>query len=672
MYIFKKNFKLIFDRSFSSGLGKQIIWLLAIMVVVYVFLIFLSHIKMFYLPGKGDSQGRWYDIFFLLMDPGSSSGAMSSPFVILCSLLGLVVFSGMLISVISNVLERRVESYEKGETDYDVRNHVVILGLNQTVPSLLRVIHDNYPDSYILLMCNGNSGDVRDWIHANVSPQIETKLIVMNGDRNTMDDLQRLKCCNHVKEIYILGEQEEEDHDAKSMDCLKKLSHLITGEKIKCHVLLESQTMFGILQSVDIDEQIKERIDFLPFNFNEIWTQEALATIPSDSIYINGEKQPWTFKSLDGDGITRNSEKHVHLVIFGMTEMGKTLAVNAAHILHFPNYKEGQFETCSKITFIDSEAQIKGKVFRGYYKNLFDLARWRFVDKKECLDSSFNWRDPMTDEDSLSPYKGILGDVNFMDIQWEFITGEVYDEEIKTYLDICSQDKNTILDIAFCGDNSERNTESCMSLPDIVIQRANQILVRQKGSPLMENMLMKRAGFENIRPFGIMSECFYGHLKHEEYGKLVNASYDSNINIYNKSDVQNAWDQLKIAHKWSSVYCANMLYYKLRLIGLNTTEVITKEDIASALSRYEDDMQRTEHNRWNTEKLLLGFRPLASEEEREKWKNDKKEMKDQLLHLDILSNDMLKHLDPGVIDYDINVNKKLADIYVISKSPCSS
>ena len=179
---------------------------------------------------------------------------------------------------------------------------------------------------------------------------------------------------------------------------------------------------------------------------------------------------------------------------------------------------------------------------------------------------------------------------------------------------------------------------------------------------------MKRAGFENIRPFGIMSECFYGHLKHEEYGKLVNASYDSNINIYNKSDVQNAWDQLKIAHKWSSIYCANMLYYKLRLIGLNTTEVITKEDIASALSRYEDDMQRTEHNRWNTEKLLLGFRPLASEEEREKWKKDKKEMKEHLLHLDILSNDMLKHIDPGVIDYDINVNKKLADIYIISKS----
>ena len=79
-------------------------------------------------------------------------------------------------------------------------------------------------------------------------------------------------------------------------------------------------------------------------------------------------------------------------------------------------------------------------------------------------------------------------------------------------------------------------------------------------------------------------------------------------------------------------------------------------------------MQRTEHNRWNTEKLLLGFRPLTSEEERVKWKTDKQNMKRQLLHFDILSYEMLKKMDPDVIDYDKKVNLKLADIYSISKS----
>ena len=86
-----------------------------------------------------------------------------------------------------------------------------------------------------------------------------------------------------------MGEQNEENHDEKSMDCLKKLSHLIKGEKVKCHVLLESQIMYGILQSVDVEEQIKDKFDFLPFNFNEIWAQEALGTIPAESIIINGE-----------------------------------------------------------------------------------------------------------------------------------------------------------------------------------------------------------------------------------------------------------------------------------------------------------------------------------------------------------------------------------------------
>lgn len=667
MSFFKKNYKLIFDRSFSSGLGKQIKWLLVFVLGTYAVLFIFSLFKTFYSSGERDCLGRLYDITFLLMDPGSSSDHMSSPFVILCSFCGLVVFSGMLISVFSNVLERRVESYEKGETDYNISNHVVILGLNKTVPSLLRFIHKNYPDSYILLMCDDNSEDVRDWIHANISKQIEEKLIVMNGDRNTKDDLKRLKCGDHVKELYILGELNEENHDEKSMDCLKKLSHLIKGEKVKCHVLLESQIMYGILQSVDVEEQIKDKFDFLPFNFNEIWAQEALGTIPAESIIINGEKQPWTYKSLDGDGITRNSKKHVHLIIFGMTEMGITLATNAAHILHFPNFKEGQFDTCSKITFIDTDAQVKGKVFRSYYKHLFNLARWRSIDKNECLEET-NWKDPMTDKDSTSPFKGFLGDVNFMDIQWEFITGEPYDEEVNTYLRVCSEEKSTILTIAFCGENSERNTECCMTLPDTVIQQVNLILVRQKGSPLMENMLMKKAGFGNIRPFGIMSECFYGHLKHEEYGKLVNASYQSKIDMNDKFEVEAAWDVLKVADKWSSIYCANMLYYKLRLMGLNTEDVLTKESITSALNRNEDDMQRTEHNRWNTEKLLLGFRPLTSEEERVKWKTDKQNMKRQLLHFDILSYEMLKKMDPDVIDYDKKVNLKLADIYSISKS----
>ena len=70
------------------------------------FLLALSYIHTLYTPGEEGKFGRWFDVLFVLIDPGSSSEAMSSPFIVLCAILGLVVFSGMLISVLSNVLKK--------------------------------------------------------------------------------------------------------------------------------------------------------------------------------------------------------------------------------------------------------------------------------------------------------------------------------------------------------------------------------------------------------------------------------------------------------------------------------------------------------------------------------------------------------------------------------------
>jgi len=181
-----------FDRSFSKGMFKQLVWLFGMMVIMYTLLIVLSYIHTLYTPGEEGSHGRWYDVLFVLIDPGSSSNAMSSPFVVLCAVLGLIVFSGMLISVISNVLKRRVESYLKGETNYHFSDHVVVLGFNKGQPSLINKLHDDYPNSYIVIMCNRNIEEVRDFLFANLDEEFEKVIILMNGIRNAKDDLCRL------------------------------------------------------------------------------------------------------------------------------------------------------------------------------------------------------------------------------------------------------------------------------------------------------------------------------------------------------------------------------------------------------------------------------------------------------------------------------------------------
>ena len=655
-----KNILLYFDRSFSKGTMKQTLWLLGIMVVVYMFLIALSYLKNLYTQGGEGSNGRWYDVIFTLIDPGSGTRSMFPAFTILCALFGLVLFSGMLISVISNVLERRVDSYVKGETTYNLSNHVVVLGYSKSLISLLRSINRSYRDSYILIMSERSSEELRDWIHSNVSEEeeIEKRVVVMNGVRNTADDIKRLKLDKNVKEIYILGEENERAHDSLNMDCLKKIAKELNGDKlrIKCHVLLNSPTMFDILQTVDIDEDIKERIDFMPFNFNEIWAQKALATMPSDNVDVNGVKV--SYKPLDDSGITVNSSKHVHLVVVGMTEMGQSVATNAAHILHFPNFKEGDFDTYSHITFIDDNAKLKGRDFRSSYRALFNLARWRSMYSYQASRDD-GWRDPIGDANSQSPYRGesALGTINFIDQQWEFIEGSMTDYDLMKYLERCAKNENEILTIAFCHEESERNVHECLMLTEVVIAGACQVLVRQRESAFMIDMLCKRPDYKKIKPFGIESECFYNDEIHAEMGKLVNAAYEKKIDLNDTHSVQNKWHEKSVADKWSSMFSANMLFTKLRSIGLVSASLSLK-DIEKAVKDHEKEMQRTEHNRWNTEKLLLGFSPLSIDYK--DWKIGKAKFQNQMLHFSIRSFEKLPDEEK---EKDIKINSKLHLLY---------
>ena len=668
--IFKHFTLLGFDRSFSKGLISQLAWLAGIMCVVYIVLTGISYVGEMY-AGNESGNNRLLDILLVLIDPGSGSEAMSSTLTIVCAILGLIIFSGMLISVISNVLERRVERYTKGETNYKISNHVIILGFNRSIPSLVKQIMKNYKeeDPYILIMCNRNIEETRDWLHANISNEYEDNIILMNGVRNTEDDIDRLRLKHEVKEIFILGEEDEPDHDSISMECVKIIANRLNGvsSKIECHVQFDSQIMFSALQNAEIDKTIKDHLVFVPFNFHEIWAQKAIATIP-DKEYI----------SLDGNGITRDCNKHVHLIIVGMNPLSWSLAVNAAHILHFPNFKEGVFNTCSTITFIDTEATLKGKEFRRRYRNLFDLARWREIFDYQCMDTDRYWIDPIADDNSNSPYKEKLGPVNFMDIQWEFIEGNVFDKNIQDYMEHITTKDDTIGTIALCEEKSDKNSSICMSLSEATRLGANEILVRQNESDIVVKTLRDAFGYEKIRAFGMMNECYKENLISDKYGKLINASYSGCTFDGSDEDnkrIESEWNNKTSLDKWSSIYCANMLFYKLRSLGLDTSKDISIEEIENATSEINHDIiQSTEHNRWNTERLLLGMRPLYSEEFDDWWNNwkdkgkkemrpEKDNMKSQMKHVDICSNDLLEKIDKPAVSFDTTLNEKLATLY---------
>lgn len=668
-------------------------WLFLIMIAVYLLLIIMSYSGNFYNSGSAESNGRWYDVLFFLIDPGLPTNYLFAPFALIIALVGMVIFSGMLISVISNILSLRVENYQHGETSYKVSHHVIILGFNRSVPSLIDKIHKSHPKSHILLMCERDSAEIRDWIHANIDDEIEKNLIVMCGDINAKDDLERLSLDRDPQEIYILGEEGREDHDDISLECVKKISKVMREKsmehrlpasadredrlKVPCHVQINSDNMFSLLQQVDFCGYPKNRtidnLDFQPFNFNEIWGLKVLSLTSFDG---NG------YLPLDGTGIGKESDKSVHLILIGMTGLAKALAINAAHVLHFPNFKEGDFKTYTRITFIDPQADELGERFRNRHSVLFDMARWKADGK---------WHDPLADENSTSPYR-YLGPQNFMDIEWEFIKGDIAKPDIRTYLKESCSVSGRIVTIALCGEDSDRNLAISMGLLVEILESPtlNMVLVRQKeseeGVALMRKLPVRG---EKFRAFGMLNECYSENLLNDEYGKLINALYCRiSIDGTNKDElkkIDDVWQQCSITDKWSSNYSANMLFVKLRSLGFRPDN-ISEEEILKRIANKDtqQDIMKTEHNRWVTEKILLGFTPLTKEEQDmfrpfsnnpesedagRVRKASKQLSKTTKKHLDICSNGMLRNIDPKAACFDSTVNEAMWNLYLkVSKA----
>ena len=691
MNYFKKNYKLLFDRSFSSGLGKQIIWLLAIMLIVYVLLIILSYIKTFYSPEEGESLGRWYDVIFLLMDPGSSSGAMSSPFVIICALIGLVVFSGMLISVISNVLERRVESYLNGETVYDLRDHIVIIGYNDSVPSLVRTLHTKDKTArnlFIVIQSGQTTEDVRTRLHLSSDEWMERNTLVLHGESHSREDLEKLHI-DKCKEVWIIGDDTMEAHDSTNLESLTLVSQLWREngkqEKLHCHVLFEHQTVYSVFQFSELQKSVKNHIHFHPFNLHENWAKKVLVEGKA------GEgKDGMKYKPLDGaSGLQKDSKKHVHMIIIGMSRMGTAMAVETAQTAHYFNFREDDDTTRTHITFIDSNAKEEMDIFKSRFPNVFDMMRWRFIEagnKKELYTlTGPTWINPIEEADS--PYKH-LGP-NFTDLQWEFIDGRVESSEVRQYLTEAVNDDTAITTIAVCLPDTQQATQAALYLPDRVLRKAHQVLVYQRENDSIirsvNNPSDECTKFDTILPFGIVSDSYSNNQIGDFEGKWINAYYtkeygtDSDkLSWKNKDEnwAQKKWDDAKVSDKWSSIHSANMIHTKLRTIGVGMNSDVN--DIRTAFETHMSDLVLTEHNRWVTEQLLAGFRPFFEDEwaiyhalptEEEKGKERKK--KPEKAHANICSNATLLEEEPKSHKKDEQVTWALLEIIDLHRNTIS-
>ena len=114
-----------FDRSFSSGWGRQVMFLCGALLIVLMLSTIALHVSP--APREGDKMPL-VRALELMLDPGSFNDSDSAPFTIvtqlLVTLVGAVFFTAMLITVLGNIVSNRIQNFKKGRVRYRFDDHV--------------------------------------------------------------------------------------------------------------------------------------------------------------------------------------------------------------------------------------------------------------------------------------------------------------------------------------------------------------------------------------------------------------------------------------------------------------------------------------------------------------------------------------------------------------------
>ena len=670
----RNSLGLAIDRMLSNSRWKQL---------VILFILFIGALAFSYIIYAFTGDGNYERPFYLLIDsnalsnfiysPTNSGSANTMTSIIACLIyfIGIVVFSGMLISIISNVISRRVDNYQNGLTHYLKAGHIVILGYDDIIPSIIVDVCNKDRDVYVLLMSSVKTEIISEKLRRSAANEFKDRIILNYGHRTNIADLKEAHV-ESAERIYIVGNRTLPFHDAMNVECVQSICSYLKDsnskqmpDSIVC--VFENFDTYTAFQTTDIfKDMIPKGVSFIPYNFYTDWAKRMFV----DKEYYSNHVR-YAYPSLDGKGIRYEDDSYVHIIIVGTSTFGVSLAIEAAKVLHFPNFDRNN-SLKTKITFIDIKADEEINLFRTRFHQYFEI--------QSCL-----YRDLSVSPEVSKPIPPTIfrgDDADFLDVSFEFIKGDVFADEIRQYLSSCANIQQEKLSIILAMSNQQDNFAIGMNMPEIIYEKGIPVFIRQdRSSAFVTNLrevcankdILKykvvngklstqkiQGRYSNIYPFGMTDIGFEIDGPALRRAKLINFLYNTafegdhptysfmsmdNLNKCNVSDIfvkaNEQWEKLSVALQWSNMYCAYNIPYRMNSLkamrnGSDDLNEMTDDEI--------NRLGVVEHNRWNMEKVLLGYRKplpeedaisnshLLSKEEKKKLKG----MKDTLyVHCDI-------------------------------------
>lgn len=402
------------------------------------------------------------------------------------------------------------------------------------------------------------------------------------------------------------------------------------------------------------------RVDLEPECFYKNWAERVLCACGSEAIPEGGH----VYRPLDGEGLGRDSEKHVHLVVVGLSDMGVTLALEAAHALHFPNFNRqtGKFRT--EITLVDCRMEEKARELRQHLPVFFRHTKDYGQSRQ-----------------------------NLTDLVFDTISGDIRSDSVRKRLSDLTQQHDILLTVAICLDNPEEALSVALSLPESCYRQDVNILVYQRNSSGMFDLIQKTKGeaekYQNVHPFGMMEEDVGLMEGRDQRAMIIQYLYDqiflpeeerdiwcsdllercskrrlnapfvksvrflyeghrkleSKVSEYLKGgEGEKRWQALSAWEKFSNRYASSSVWGKWRSLGvphLNGENEKQCRGLRYYLARHVDELARVEQNRWIVEKLLTGYRPLEEKRKKKYSSQERKEYKKHMIHPDLCAYDEL-------------------------------
>lgn len=627
----------------------------------------------------------FWTVYCHFVDPGNQHMSVSKVgrgLSALIAILGIILLNGLLVTTLIDWFNNRREQWINGSIRYKPRylgkyKFAVVIGANEIAASVIKNLCTPKKDGEINYKCEGNNDyvilqtsrsaeEVRVELASHLTEEQLKKVIIYNASRDSVSELGNLYL-EYSTEIYVLGESTlldggETYHDAMNMRCVNLIAkdldkkakkqcrnEVVNGDRSSrkvCKVMFEYQTTSSVFQFSDIPDDVKKHLVFIPFNRYESWARAVIVDNKSkeDCNDVNGGILNYT--PLDGNcGISEDDDTHVHFVIVGMSKMGIAMGVQAMMQAHYLNFAKAESETDVKkrdiqknarrtrITFIDSNADKEMAFFKGRYQNLFNLVRNRYIDatKYDKSELRIDWDEELLQEE----WKHLSEDgTNFIDLEIEFIKGDVESDGIRTYLKSISNKnnswvQNSNLTIAVCLTQTHQAVAASLYMPISVYDKAQEIWVYQRESAdiVLNLMETNHKRYKKLKPFGML----YGEYMYDrsQYlgSLLVNWGYDlkdeikktgKGINVENRdlskketyADLRASWKRLSIDKQFSNRYFADSISLKIRSIKAVN---LSLEDLKEEIDKFKNILARCEHNRWNVQQLLFGYSPCPKD-----------------------------------------------------------